>query len=57
MKKQKSNKKTITIAIDNDVNIQLDEKSINKSKLINTLLKNSPKEEYPNWQAVLKYLL
>ena len=45
MKKIKSKKKTITISIDQGINELLNEKSINKSKLINTLIKNSSKEE------------
>ena len=45
MKKSDKKKNVISIAIDLKINQLLDEKSINKSKLVNTLIKNSSKED------------
>lgn len=39
MSKEKKEKKSLSITIDPEVNQILDDKSINKSKLINSLLK------------------
>ncbi len=39
MSKEKKEKKSLSITIDQDINNTLDDKSINKSKLINNLLK------------------